>query len=109
MRGQWRTFLLWTAVAVALSGAFWYRLDWSLTRESLRRVNVPVVLLAILPILLTYLTRSLRWRAFLAPVGSPALGNTIAATVIGFSTIFVFGRIGEAARPLVLSLSLIHI
>jgi|DewCreStandDraft_3_1066083.scaffolds.fasta_scaffold00002_45 uncharacterized protein (TIRG00374 family) len=104
MRGRWRTFLLWTAVAVALLGAFWHRLDWSLIRESLRRVNVPVVLLAVLPILLTYLTRSLRWRALLAPIGSPTLGNTIAATVIGFSMIFAFGRIGEAARPLVLSL-----
>ncbi len=104
MRKRWRAFALWLLVAIGFLGVFWYRLDGPLVAESLRRVNRPIVLLAILPILLTYLTRSLRWRAFLAPIGSPALGDVMTATVIGFSMIFVFGRLGEATRPLVLSL-----
>jgi len=97
-------FIFWLLVAAGLLGAFWYRLDWPLVEESLRRMHVALVLLAIVPILMTYLTRALRWRVFLAAVGSPTLGNTLAATVIGFSTIFALGRIGEATRPLVLSL-----
>jgi len=96
--------MFWLLVAAGLLGAFWYRLDWPAVQASLRRMNVALALLAIVPILMTYLTRALRWRVFLAPVGSPTLGNALAATVIGFSTIFVLGRIGEATRPLVLSL-----
>jgi len=96
--------MIWLLVAAGLLGAFWYRLDWPLVEESLRRMRGALVLLAIVPILMTYLTRALRWRVFLAAMGSPTLGNTLAATVIGFSTIFVLGRIGEATRPLVLSL-----
>ncbi|MCS6816586.1 MAG: flippase-like domain-containing protein [Blastocatellia bacterium] len=104
MRRKGVTFIFWLLVAAGLLGAFWYQLDWPLVRESLRRMNVTLALLAIVPILATYLTRALRWRVFLTPVRTPTLGNALAATVIGFSTIFVFGRIGEATRPLVLSL-----
>ncbi len=96
--------MFWLLLAAGLLGVFWYRLDWPLVTESLRRMHVALVLLAIVLILMTYLTRALRWRVFLAAVGSPTLGNALAATVIGFSMIFVLGRIGEATRPLVLSL-----
>jgi uncharacterized protein (TIRG00374 family) len=104
MRRKRRAFVLWLLVAVGLLGLFWYRLDGPMVGESLRRMNASFALVAVLPILMTYLMRALRWRIFLAPVGSPSVGNALAATVIGFSMIFLLGRMGEAARPLILSL-----
>lgn len=97
-------FLLWLIVAGALLYFFAHKLDWQAVRESFRNVRPAYALAAVLPILLTYVLRALRWRAFLAPVARASFRNLFSSTVIGFSSIFVFGRVGEVARPVMLSL-----
>lgn len=97
-------FTLWLIVAIGLVYFFAYRLDWSEINENYRELHPGFVVAAVLPILGTYLARALRWRAFLAPIAQPSVRNLFAATTVGFSSIFVFGRVGEVARPILLSL-----
>ncbi|MBI3949023.1 MAG: flippase-like domain-containing protein [Acidobacteria bacterium] len=97
-------FTLWLIVAAGLVYYFAHRLEWAEVRASFRELNLSLAAASILPILATYLARALRWRAFLAPMGRPSVRNLFAATVIGFSSIFVFGRVGEVTRPVILSL-----
>jgi hypothetical protein len=73
-------------------------------KSSFRELDLGLAAMAILPILATYLVRALRWRTLLTPMGQPSLRNLFAATVVGFSSIFIFGRVGEVARPVMLSL-----
>lgn len=84
--------------------AFAYRLEWAEVARRFHQLDVSLAVLAVVPILATYLVRALRWRTFLAPMGQPSVRNLFAATVVGFSSIFLFGRVGEVARPVMLSL-----
>lgn len=94
-------------LVLGLSLAFWFikRVDWRTVSEHLQRARIwPLVVGAIL-INATIFFRSLRWRAFLAPIAEASLSNLFAATAIGFGALFVIGRAGsEIIRPAVLSL-----
>jgi hypothetical protein len=103
-RGFKLKFTLWLMVAIGLVYYFAHRLEWNEIKGSYRELQVGFVVASILPILGTYLARALRWRAFLAPIAQPSIRNLFAATTVGFSSIFVFGRVGEVARPVLLSL-----
>lgn len=91
-------------VAAGLVYYFAHGLEWSQVKTSYQELRWGFALAAILPVLGTYLVRALRWRAFLALIAQPSLRNLFAATTVGFSSIFVFGRVGEVARPVMLSL-----
>lgn len=97
-------FLIWLAIALVLIGWFLHRLEWQAVRDSFRQMNGGLILVAMCPIALTYLVRSLRWRVFLAPIGTTSVRNLFAANVVGYSAIFLVGRVGEAVRPVILSL-----
>lgn len=97
-------FTLWLVIAVLLIAYFAHRLDWVEVKESFRHLNLWLAAGSVLPILATYVVRALRWRTFLAPMARPSFRNLFAATVVGFSSIFIFGRVGEVARPVMLSL-----
>jgi hypothetical protein len=97
-------FIVWLLVAVALVYWFVQRLDWPAVKSSFSRMNGTLAVLAVAPIILTYLVRALRWRTLLAPIGSPSLRGLFSATVIGYAGIFVLGRVGEVVRPVMLSL-----
>lgn len=97
-------FFVWLGIALVLVGWFLHRLEWQAVRDSFRQMNVGLILLAMCPIALTYLVRSLRWQVFLAPIGMPSVRNLFAANVVGYSAIFLVGRIGEAVRPVILTL-----
>lgn len=97
-------FLIWLGIALVLIGWFLHRLEWQAVRDSFRHMNTGLILLAMCPIALTYLVRSLRWQVFLAPMGTPSVRNLFAANVVGYSAIFLVGRLGEAVRPVILSL-----
>jgi glycosyltransferase 2 family protein len=56
--------------------------------------------LGIALMLLTYAGRVLRWQVMMRPfVPKPRFGKILAATVIGFTGIVLFGRPGELVRP----------
>jgi len=93
-------------LAIGLGLAWWFisGKNWGTVGEHLRNARVWPLLLAALLINLTIIARSLRWKAFLAPIATAKLSNLIAATSVGFGAIFVIGRAGEIIRPAVLSL-----
>ncbi|MBI4469950.1 MAG: flippase-like domain-containing protein [Acidobacteria bacterium] len=103
MRNLRTRFLLWLAVAGALFYFFAHKLDAPALQRSFSAVRPGYLLAALVPILVTFVLRSLRWRVFLASVAHPSFRNLFSATVIGFSSILVFGRLGEVARPIMLS------
>ena len=93
-------------LAIGLGLAWWFisRLDLDTVGAHLRNAKIWPLLLAALLINLTLFARSLRWKAFLSPIGTAKLNNLFAATSVGFGAIFVVGRAGEIIRPAVLSL-----
>jgi len=94
-------------LAIGLGLAWWFisGKDWETVGEHLRNARVWPLILAALLINLTILARSLRWKAFLAPIATAKLSNLFAATSIGFGALFIIGRAGsEIIRPAVLSL-----
>ncbi len=93
-------------LAIGLGLAWWFvsRLDWETVGVHLRNARIWPLLLAATLVNLTLFARSLRWKAFLAPIATARLSNIFAATSVGFGAIFVIGRAGEIVRPAVLSL-----
>ncbi len=97
-------FLFWLIMAAVLVAYFARGLEWTEVKSSFRELDLGLAAASTLPFMLTYWVRALRWRAFLAPIGHPSIRNLFAATVIGFSSIFVLGRVGEVIRPVILSM-----
>jgi len=94
-------------LAIGLGLAWWFisRLDLDTVGAHLRNAKIWPLLLAALLINLTLFARSLRWQAFLSPIGKAKLSNLFAATSVGFGALFIIGRAGsEIIRPAVLSL-----
>jgi uncharacterized protein (TIRG00374 family) len=94
-------------LAIGLGLAWWFisRLDLNTVGAHLRTAKIWPLLLAALLINLTLFARSLRWQAFLSPIGKAKLSNLFAATSVGFGALFIIGRAGsEIIRPAVLSL-----
>jgi uncharacterized protein (TIRG00374 family) len=94
-------------LAIGLGLAWWFvsGKDWDTIGAHLRNARLWPLALAGLLINLTLLARSLRWKAFLAPITPVKLSNLFAATSIGFGALFIIGRAGsEIIRPAALSL-----
>src|SRR5262249_23717325 len=74
--------------------------DWSLFLSSLWNVNPGWLAASILATMLTYVARAFRWQVLLNPLKSISMGPLISINILGFSAIFVVGRVGEFVRPL---------
>jgi hypothetical protein len=94
-------FLLLAAIIV-----WWFgrKLNWVEVRASLQQANWWLLGLATVLVIFTYLLRAYRWRTMLAPMTEVSLRELYLATCVGFGAIMVFGRAGEAVRPVVLPL-----
>src|SRR2546422_1694549 len=68
----------------------------------LRNSDWRLIALACLVIVLAYVWRAFRWRAFLAPLGKASLRELWVATTVGFGAVLLVGRAGEVVRPVVL-------
>ncbi|MGH9665044.1 MAG: lysylphosphatidylglycerol synthase transmembrane domain-containing protein [Bryobacteraceae bacterium] len=74
--------------------------QWSVFAATLTHVRSWWMLLAVVLCLATYAGRALRWQVMVRPIkADPSLWNILAATVIGFTAIVLFGRPGELVRP----------
>jgi len=74
--------------------------DWKLAGASLAHLRWSWLAISLLPLAGTYIGRALRWRVFLEPLKrKPSFRNLLAATVVGFTAITLFGRAGEFVRP----------
>jgi glycosyltransferase 2 family protein len=93
-------------ILIGLGLTYWFlqSSEWAVVGEHLHRVRLWPLLLAAGIINLTLLARSVRWRVLLAPIAQIKLDNAVAATAIGFGSLFVVGRASEIIRPIVLSL-----
>ena len=95
-----KTVLLVLTVVVLLWLAS--NLNWTEVEESLSRANWKFLFAGVVATSMTYLLRAFRWRALLSPITPANVGDAFAATVIGFSAVFIVGRAGEVVRPALL-------
>lgn len=94
-------------MVAAVLGLWWLRhelaarsFDWRLAARSFAGLRWSWLLLSLVAIFATYYWRALRWRVMLKPLKArPSVLNLLAATVIGFTAITLFGRAGELVRP----------
>jgi hypothetical protein len=93
-------------ILIGLSLTYWFlqSSEWALVGNYLSHVRLWPLLLAAVCINLTMLARALRWQVLLSPIAPIKLDNAVAATAIGFGSLFVVGRASEIIRPIVLSL-----
>lgn len=100
-----KTVGLTAAVAVIAIAILIYRwqstsFQWSVFAGTFLHVKPWWMLVAVVLCLATYAGRALRWRVMVQPLkADPSLWNILAATVIGFTAIVLFGRPGELVRP----------
>ena len=71
--------------------------------SAIKRVAPVYLLAAFLLIYVCYFLRALRWWNFQRHVGDSRLFHIFGMTLAGFSAVFLFGRVGEPVRPLLIS------
>ncbi|HTM03203.1 MAG TPA: lysylphosphatidylglycerol synthase transmembrane domain-containing protein [Vicinamibacterales bacterium] len=82
-------------------------LAWFLSHANLREVwryvkaaDVRMLLVGVVFIVLTYVTRTFRWQVLLAPLGRVPFSTTMHATIIGFAALSLLpARAGDLLRP----------
>ncbi|MGB8509836.1 MAG: lysylphosphatidylglycerol synthase transmembrane domain-containing protein [Pyrinomonadaceae bacterium] len=87
-------------VSLIVLWLFARNLDPAEVSGAIRRADWRLIAAAVVVIWLTYLIRAFRWKALLAPLAPRAsLREIFAATTVGFSAVFLVGRVGEVVRP----------
>jgi len=71
--------------------------------SAIKRADPVYLLAAVFLIYVCYFLRALRWRNLQRHVGDSSLLHILSMTLAGFSAIFLFGRVGEPVRPLLIS------
>jgi uncharacterized protein (TIRG00374 family) len=103
--GKYRKYLEFAALLILAVGIIWWfgrRLDWGQVILAVQKSDWRLIILACGVILLGYLWRAIRWRAFLAPLTKASLREVWIATTVGFGAVLTIGRAGEVVRPVVL-------
>jgi hypothetical protein len=76
---------------------------WSRFIHAVGQANVWLLLLSVIAVYGAYALRSLRWQQLSRYLGRTGFVDVYCATVMGFASIFILGRAGEPARPLLLA------
>jgi hypothetical protein len=76
---------------------------WSEVASSVRHANLSLLAAAIFTIFLCYAVRALRWIRFSRTLGPSGFWSVYAATLMGFSCVFLLGRAGEPVRPVLIA------
>jgi uncharacterized membrane protein YbhN (UPF0104 family) len=103
--GKYRRYIEFGALLLLAATLLWWfgrQLDWNQVGSGLRNSDWRLIALACGIIVLAYLWRAFRWRAFLAPLGKASMRELWVATTVGFGAILLVGRAGEVVRPVVL-------
>lgn len=82
---------------------FWFvgrNLNWSEVATGLRTANLWYLGAATLIICFGYFLRAVRWQVLLDPLTKSSLKELFATTTVGFTAIFLIGRMGEIVRPM---------
>ena len=100
-----RKYLEFAALLLLAGLMFWWfgrGLDWAQVKIAVRQSDGRLVAAAALIVCGAYLVRALRWRALLAPLTPASIRELFVATTVGFTAVFLIGRVGEVVRPVVL-------
>jgi len=99
---------LWLGVGAAIIGLIFYNLRgspewrdfrWQRLWATLTGAQPGLLLLALGGVYSTFLIRAYRWRYFMHPIKKASLWALFEGQVLGFSSIFLVGRLGELVRP----------
>jgi uncharacterized membrane protein YbhN (UPF0104 family) len=96
---------LWVSLGLIAGTIIAFRLflnhfNWVLFFSSLSDLRPGWLGVSVVLSLLTYLIRVGRWKVLLAPVKEIPLARLFWATIVGFSAIYLLGRVAELGRPL---------
>lgn len=100
-----RRYLEFAALVLLAGLTFWWfgrGLDWAQVKTAVGQSDWRLVAAAAIIICGAYLVRAFRWRALLAPLTPASMRELFLATTVGFTAVFLFGRLGEVVRPVVL-------
>ncbi len=95
-------FAVLLLLAVAIIWLAGRGLNWAQVKLAVESSDWRLILLGCGVVLLGYLWRALRWRAFLKPLANASLREVWIATTVGFGAVLLIGRAGEIVRPVVL-------
>ena len=98
-----RKYIKFIVLLLVMVGIFWFfgrNLDLQEVGSSLRRANLIYLFLVSLIICLGYFLRAVRWQVLLGPITPSSLRELFATTTVGFTAIFLIGRMGEIVRPM---------
>ncbi len=93
-------FIILLLFTVAIFWFFGRKLDWQAVSSSLKQADLTYLGLATLGICLGYFLRAVRWQVLLEPITKSSLRELFATTTVGFTAIFLIGRMGEIVRPM---------
>ena len=102
---SYRKYIEFAALCLLAGALIWWfgrNLDWHEVRQAVSTADPLLLIIAVLIICAAYFVRALRWGALLKPLGAARLSDLFVATTIGFSAVFLIGRMGEVVRPVVL-------
>lgn len=98
-----RKYIKFIILLLLTAFIFWFfgrNLDWQAVSASLRQADLYYLGLAAFGICVGYFLRAVRWQALLAPITPVSLKELFATTTVGFTAIFLLGRMGELVRPM---------
>lgn len=96
-------YLKFTLLLIFTVFILWFfgrNLDWREVSLSLKRANILYLLAGGVIISIGYFLRSVRWQVLLAPITETSLKELFATTTVGFTAVFLVGRMGELVRPM---------
>lgn len=111
MLRSWRRYLVLVLALLAL-GLFFYKFrnsitlegfHWSMVGRSLREARLSLLLVSIAAIYVCYVLRALRWIRFSRALGPSRFPSVYKSTLIGFTCVFLLGRVGEPIRPVLIA------
>ncbi len=76
---------------------------WSLLLTLPERANLWLLLLSVVTIYVCYAIRALRWTFFARAIGRGSFRNIYESTLMGFTCVFILGRVAEPIRPLLIA------
>jgi glycosyltransferase 2 family protein len=95
------------AVAACVLGYLLYRSRTALhlaeSWQAVKAADLLYLLGAVLVIYTCYFLRALRWRSFQKHLGEARFLPILAMTLAGFASIYLFGRLGEPVRPVLIA------
>jgi glycosyltransferase 2 family protein len=97
-------YLLFLFIGVFIFVYFYKDMDLAKTVQALKDVNYFWIVVSILLSLLSHLSRAIRWKMLIKPLGyDPKVSNIFLSVLVLYFTNLIFPRAGEVARCTILS------